>query len=113
MVTQHHVVRYPMRSSLCVSCRKPTTYTTNTLRTDIYYMAFPHDPLVCKCLVYGVFLVELAQTILLMHDAFLAFGSGFGNMEALTAIHLSWLGVPILGGIGVWSTAFRPDELEY
>ncbi|SJK98244.1 uncharacterized protein ARMOST_01505 [Armillaria ostoyae] len=37
--------------------------------------------------------------MLVTHDAFEAFGYGFGDIDALTAIYFSWLIVPIMSGI--------------
>lgn len=53
-----------------------------------------------KCLVYGIYLIEIVQTILVTHDAFNAYASGFGNLQALGSAQLEWLAVPILSGIG-------------
>jgi len=74
-------------------------FGTLTIQLYLYYEAFPNDRLSVNYLVYGVYTVELARTILVTHDAFTAFGYGFGNVSALTNIHLNWLTVPILGGI--------------
>ncbi|KAJ7208627.1 hypothetical protein GGX14DRAFT_633504, partial [Mycena pura] len=74
-------------------------FGTLTIQLYLYYEAFPNDRLSVNYLVYGVYTVELARTILVTHDAFTAFGYGFGNLSALTNIHLNWLTVPILGGI--------------
>ncbi|KAK0196057.1 hypothetical protein F5146DRAFT_1118623, partial [Armillaria mellea] len=46
---------------------------------------------------------EFVQTMLATHDAFAAFGYGFGDMDALTAIYFSWLTVPTMSGIGTSS----------
>jgi len=44
--------------------------------------------------------MELVQTILVTNDAFHAYGSGFGNYEELTSMHLNWFSIPIMSGIG-------------
>ena len=69
---------------------------------DLYYLAFPKDRQFVKCLVYGTYIVEFVQTILVAHDAFAAFGYGFGDLEALAGIHFNWLSVPIMVAIGVY-----------
>ncbi|KAJ7467588.1 hypothetical protein FB451DRAFT_1040199, partial [Mycena latifolia] len=65
----------------------------------LYYQAFPNDKLPTKCVVYSVYTIGLAQTILQTHDAFATYGSGFGDISEFTDIHLEWLDVPILGGL--------------
>ncbi|TFK61360.1 hypothetical protein BDN72DRAFT_828339 [Pluteus cervinus] len=64
-----------------------------------YYIAFPKDLLWCKILVYGVFLLESAQTIIVTRDAFDTFASGFGNPNELSGVHTSWFTVPVVGGV--------------
>lgn len=54
----------------------------------------------CKCLVYGVYILETLQTMVVTHDAFASFGAGFGSFEALDNIQLTCLSIPILSGIG-------------
>lgn len=81
-------------------CTSQSVVKKFTCILDLYYEAFPNDRLSVNYLVYGVYLIELARTILVTHDAFGSFGYGFGNIETLTNIHLNWLTVPILGGIG-------------
>lgn len=51
-------------------------------------------------MVYGVYLLEIIQTILVTHDAFAIFGYGFGDLENMAAMHLDWLTVPIMSGVG-------------
>ncbi|KAF8899687.1 hypothetical protein CPB85DRAFT_187537 [Mucidula mucida] len=65
----------------------------------LYYEAFPNDRLWTKCLVYGTYTLELTQTILIMHDAFVIFGTGFGDLEALIDAHFLWFSVPVISGI--------------
>ncbi|SJK98173.1 uncharacterized protein ARMOST_01434 [Armillaria ostoyae] len=72
-------------------------FGTLSVQLYLYYLAFPKDRKFTKCLVYGIYVVELVQTILLTHDAFASFGYGFGDFEALTEVRFSWLIVPIMG----------------
>ncbi|KAK0226536.1 hypothetical protein IW262DRAFT_774035 [Armillaria fumosa] len=74
-------------------------FGTLSIQLYLYYLAFPKDRKFTKCLVYGVYIIEFAQTMLLTHDAFVSFGYGFGDLDALTNVHLNWLFVPIMGGI--------------
>ncbi|KAJ7467570.1 hypothetical protein FB451DRAFT_1401572 [Mycena latifolia] len=70
-----------------------------TVQLYLYYEAFPHDRLPTKCLVYGVYAIELVETILITHDAFASFGYGFGSLAALTRIDFDWLDIPIMSGL--------------
>ncbi len=70
---------------------------------DLYYLAFPKDRKFTKYLVYGIYIVEFVQTILVSHDIFAMFGYGFGNIEALTEVHFNWLIIPIMSAVGTSS----------
>ena len=72
---------------------------------DIYYLSFPHDRLPAKFLVYGLFTLEIIQTIIITHDAFAIFGFGFGNALTLDEAHLLWFGVPTMSGVGEQSNS--------
>ncbi|KAF9461117.1 hypothetical protein BDZ94DRAFT_1310962 [Collybia nuda] len=64
-----------------------------------YYMAFPKDRTISKCLIFGLFLIETVQLILATHDTFMVFVIGFGNMDALFEVNLQWISVSISAGI--------------
>ncbi|KAH8833921.1 hypothetical protein DL96DRAFT_1755894 [Flagelloscypha sp. PMI_526] len=64
--------------------------------SNLYYLAFPKDNLFVKILVYSLVLIETLQTVMMMHDAVIVFGFGFGDPEGLIKVHLSWFSVPIL-----------------
>ncbi|KAF8880085.1 hypothetical protein BD779DRAFT_1550380 [Infundibulicybe gibba] len=70
-----------------------------SVQVYLYYLAFPRDRLSIKCLVFGLYIVETLQTILITHDVFDSFGSGYGMLSALESTQLEWLGVPIISGI--------------
>ncbi|KAJ7656107.1 hypothetical protein DFH06DRAFT_1200129 [Mycena polygramma] len=70
-----------------------------SIQIYLYYEAFPNDRKSTKLLVYGVFLIEAAQTGIVTNAAFDTFAYGFGNVAALTDMHLSWLTIPILSAI--------------
>lgn len=55
-------------------------------------------------LVYGIYLLETTQTILVTHDAFNGYAKGFGNLIDLNSAQLEWLAVPIFSGIGMCTT---------
>ncbi|KAF8873112.1 hypothetical protein BD779DRAFT_1679370 [Infundibulicybe gibba] len=74
-------------------------YGVLSVQVYLYYLAFPNDRLSTKCLVFGLYLVETLQTLLITHDVFDSFGSGYGNLTALGSAQLEWLSVPVLSGI--------------
>ncbi|KNZ81051.1 hypothetical protein J132_03040 [Termitomyces sp. J132] len=74
-------------------------FVWRSINPNYYYIAFPDDRLYCKILVYGVYLLESLQTVIITHDAFASFGAGFGSFEALDNIQLTCLSIPILSGI--------------
>ncbi|PBK88488.1 hypothetical protein ARMGADRAFT_358779 [Armillaria gallica] len=74
-------------------------FGTLSVQLYLYYLAFPKDRRFIKCLVYGIYIVEFVQTMIVTHDAFAAFGYGFGDIEALTDMDFIWLVVPIMGAI--------------
>ncbi|KAJ6530214.1 hypothetical protein B0H19DRAFT_1192500 [Mycena capillaripes] len=70
-----------------------------SIQLYLYYEAFPKDRLANKCLVYGIYLVEFVQTMLVTHDAFQTFGYGFGNVKAITQMGFNWLTVPVMSAL--------------
>ncbi|KAK0459901.1 hypothetical protein IW261DRAFT_426718 [Armillaria novae-zelandiae] len=74
-------------------------FGTLSVQLYLYYLAFPNDKHFIKYLVYGIYMVEFVQTILLTHDAFATFGYGFGDLDALTDMHFYWLFGPIMSAI--------------
>ncbi|KAK0194536.1 hypothetical protein F5146DRAFT_908957, partial [Armillaria mellea] len=50
----------------------------------LYYQGFPNDRRFTKCLVYGIYVVEVTQTTLVVHDSFAMFAYGFGDILLLT-----------------------------
>jgi len=55
-----------------------------------------------KLLVYSSLLLEIAQTLMVTHDTFRIFATGYGDFSGLDDIHLLWLTLPILGGVGLF-----------
>ncbi|SJL00928.1 uncharacterized protein ARMOST_04243 [Armillaria ostoyae] len=74
-------------------------FGTLSVQLYLYYLAFPNDRKFTKYLVYGVYIVEFVQTILVTHDTFSVFGYGFGDMDALIAMNFNWLTVPIMSAV--------------
>ncbi|KAJ7097436.1 hypothetical protein C8R44DRAFT_643563, partial [Mycena epipterygia] len=71
-------------------------FGTLSVQLYLYYQAFPNDRLFIKCLVYGVYVIELMETILVTYDAFATFGYGFGDLTALTEPGLYWFNIPVM-----------------
>lgn len=67
---------------------------------DMYTQAFPKDKISRKALVFTVYALETLQTAIVAHDAFVTYAAGFGDVTALLHVHLLWLGIPVLSGIG-------------
>ncbi|PBK66302.1 hypothetical protein ARMSODRAFT_1086790 [Armillaria solidipes] len=74
-------------------------FGTLSVQLYLYYLAFPNDRRFTKCLVYGIYVIEFVQTMLVAHDAFATFGYGFGDMDALNRLNFSWLTVPVMGAV--------------
>lgn len=71
---------------------------------DFYYITFQKDRGIVKSMVYAIYMIELAQTIIVTHDAFVTFARGFGDSAQLSSPQLEWFATPILSGIGMLST---------
>ncbi len=70
---------------------------------DLYYLAFPNDRRFTKYLVYGIYVIESVQMMLIAHDMFARFGYSFGDIDALTKTDFNWLTVPIMSAVGARS----------
>ncbi|TFK32878.1 hypothetical protein BDQ12DRAFT_658668, partial [Crucibulum laeve] len=70
-----------------------------SVQVYLYYLAFPNDKTFVKVLVYGVFCLELLQSIVIARDSFVTFASGFGDPNALISFHLGWLTMPLMSAI--------------
>ncbi|KAK0449460.1 hypothetical protein EV421DRAFT_1996525 [Armillaria borealis] len=86
-------------------------FGTLSVQLYLYYLAFPNDSRLLKYLVYGIYVIESVQTILVAHDTFAMFGYGFGDMDALTRLNYNWITVPITSavaaGVGQVFYAYR------
>ncbi|PBK82344.1 hypothetical protein ARMGADRAFT_946688, partial [Armillaria gallica] len=74
-------------------------FGTLSVQLYLYYLAFPNDRRFTKYLVYGIYVIESAQTMFIAHDMFARFGYGFGDIDALTKTDFNWLTVPIMGAV--------------
>ncbi|KAG7086263.1 hypothetical protein E1B28_002230 [Marasmius oreades] len=65
----------------------------------LYYWAFPKDKLFLKLIVYGLFALDIIQTALITSDAFLKFGTHFGNVTIFASLKNLWLSVFVINAI--------------
>ncbi|ESK85585.1 hypothetical protein Moror_9999, partial [Moniliophthora roreri MCA 2997] len=74
-------------------------YGVLSVQVYLYWTAFPNDDLLSQTLVYGLYLLETAQTVLLTRDAFKAFVFGFGNAVSLAKVHNLWFNTYFLDAL--------------
>ncbi|KAK0223768.1 hypothetical protein IW262DRAFT_1458812 [Armillaria fumosa] len=74
-------------------------FGTLSAQLYLYYLAFPNDRRFTKYIVYGIYVIEFAQAMLVAHDAFAMYGYGFGDMDALTRINFFWIAGPIVSAV--------------
>ncbi|KAF9039538.1 hypothetical protein BDZ89DRAFT_945376, partial [Hymenopellis radicata] len=74
-------------------------YGALCVQVYLYYISFPHDHSRSKAVVYSLFVIETAQVIMNISDVFDLFAVGYGDLDTLDQIHLSWLAVPVLTGL--------------
>jgi len=70
-----------------------------TTQVYVYYLNFPKDRRGIKVLVYGLYVLDWAQTCLATYDAFQWFVDGWGDITMLYALHTSFLNVPTFSSI--------------
>lgn len=70
----------------------------------MYFLAFPNDPRWTQILVYGVYISEFTQTILITQEAFRSFALGFGNINAISEEGNLWFSVPIMSSASAFFT---------
>ncbi|KAJ7286429.1 hypothetical protein C8J57DRAFT_663778 [Mycena rebaudengoi] len=68
-----------------------------TVQFYFYHLSFPRDAKSVKCLVYIVYLLDLASTTMCFADAYHWFAEGYGNLFYLDDIYLSAIDTPMLG----------------
>jgi hypothetical protein len=69
----------------------------------MYHLGFPTDRVHMRCLVYGVYLLQLVQSVLVIKTGFRIFVTNFGVVGVLDQIDTLWLSVPILSAISEFS----------
>ncbi|KIP12183.1 hypothetical protein PHLGIDRAFT_124345 [Phlebiopsis gigantea 11061_1 CR5-6] len=65
----------------------------------LYHVSFPKDSLFAKSLVYGVYLLDTAQTFIVTSDVYQTYAKHYGDLDQLSMMHNEWLAVPIFSGI--------------
>jgi len=70
-----------------------------SVQVYIYYLGFPKDRLLPKCLVVFAYILELVQIVLATRDAFRTFGPGWGDMEVLDQVAWIWFSIPVMSSI--------------
>ncbi|KAK0498700.1 hypothetical protein EDD18DRAFT_1070873, partial [Armillaria luteobubalina] len=65
-------------------------FGTLSVQLYLYYLAFPNDKRFIKYTVYGIYVIEFVQAILVAYDAVATFGYGFGDMDDLTGVNFYW-----------------------
>lgn len=83
--------------------------TLSIFDLDNYHVSFPNDRPMAKAVVYGVYLIELSQTIIVARDCFASYATGFGDFGALISMQTIWLSAPI--SIGLGELHFRASSL--
>ncbi|KAK7052973.1 hypothetical protein VNI00_004293 [Paramarasmius palmivorus] len=74
-------------------------YLMNWGLFDLYYTAFPRDKKAFQALVYGVYIIETIQTIMVTQDAFRNFAYGFGSVDSLNQVGTIWFDVCVIDGL--------------
>ncbi|KAJ6600957.1 hypothetical protein DFH09DRAFT_1126331 [Mycena vulgaris] len=72
---------------------------TLTLQVYIFHVSFPTERTWLKALVYTIFLLDVAQTAISSHFAYMLLVNGWGNPTALTNLPWSSAAGPIFTGI--------------
>ncbi|KAJ7028771.1 hypothetical protein C8F04DRAFT_1118580 [Mycena alexandri] len=70
-----------------------------TTQVYIYHVNFPKDKPILKALVYGIYLLDWAQTCSATYDAFQWFVYGWGDISVLYLVYTDFLNVPLLSSI--------------
>ncbi|KAJ3710856.1 hypothetical protein C8R42DRAFT_690465 [Lentinula raphanica] len=71
----------------------------SSVQLYLYYLNFPKDDWKLKTLVYGLYVLDFAQTLLVTAFVFRMLGSGWGNLTILESVGLSWLALPFFNAL--------------
>jgi len=70
-----------------------------TVQVYFFYISFPNDPCLHKCIVLFVYCLEILQIVLSSRDAFRDYGSGWGDFVGINQVGWMWFSVPIMSAI--------------
>ncbi|KAF8193459.1 hypothetical protein BJ912DRAFT_242747, partial [Pholiota molesta] len=70
-----------------------------SIQVYLYSQAFPNDRRLLKGLVFGIYVLEMAQTFLLTQSIWSTLAMGFGNIEGMDEVGTTWVSIPVIGGI--------------
>ena len=80
--------------------------------TDNYYLAFPKDKITVKIMVYGVLILELAQTAISSCDIYLSLTAPYTpGALPVDAVQQHWLTVPIFGALSRFCHSLKYDAI--
>ncbi|KAJ4488078.1 hypothetical protein J3R30DRAFT_3433109 [Lentinula aciculospora] len=71
----------------------------SSVQVYLYYLNFPKDSRKLKTLVYGLYILDFAQTLLVTAFVFRMLGSGWGNLDTLESVGLSWIALPFFNAV--------------
>ena len=57
--------------------------------------------------MYGIFLLDTAQTMIVTADVFDVYARHFGDSASLNGMHNEWLAVPVFSSIGACCASSR------
>ena len=60
-------------------------------KTVLYSLAFPNDRLYIRCLVYGIYILEVVHSALLTEIGFRIFVTSLGDLRVLNQVETTWL----------------------
>ncbi|TCD70842.1 hypothetical protein EIP91_001533 [Steccherinum ochraceum] len=77
-----------------------------TVQLYIYQLAFRTDRVPTRVLVFGIYILELVQLILVSRDGFSVFAAQWGDFEHVGDMRLIWFSMPIMTGLAILQFAF-------
>lgn len=91
--------------SLCVVSSSLHQCPSHEDRSDMYHLSFPKDTWTPKLLVYGTYILETAQTIIVTYDIFNTYARHFGDLAALDQLQNEWIAIPFMTSISTTSSS--------
>jgi hypothetical protein len=70
-----------------------------TSKAVLYYLAFPNDWLYMKCLVYGIYTLEVVRSAIITEHGFRTYVTSLGDVQIINRVETGWLN-PTLTAIG-------------